>query len=499
MEDSEHIEDFKTNFNELVRSVTLFYDSLKKLKDDNVDQELIAIVNDYIEHLHSNVEGMKIGYKNFSEQIMKEIDECQTEIKKNEEEPKKQVDELLVALDVMKSGGSNNVVNKQDRDYITTKEEQLNKAKFIKEKFTKNINEKTEKWIMKVEEAEQKQDKEAEKVINTIEEMKEMMNKKNDEIQKISISETLEKKILFLYRNNKKSKMDVELVKKYPGSYMYREYMSDRRTANCDIFIDKGIDGENDDFIVKYMNDDDDSLIEDVKKMSIEKRNKFFDDLGFLELPLKKDIIMALSKNKDNEMMEAWRNRRVVRVNGQNNNEFIRLLQTKNLMNSLISNKFTKFIRYNEETKDFTIKIVLKYYDVIEDYLKNGKINNELVMKYRYDGNEDELMSEMEMIGITLNDEEKKEIQKSFGSKFLRGSMILLDEQYDSYLREWLGNDYKWKLIYRASEHRYTAESFHQYCNNKGPTLVLIKSSEGWIFGGYTTQSWSGWSIYIMI
>ena len=64
----------------------------------------------------------------------------------------------------------------------------------------------------------------------------------------------------------------------------------------------------------------------------------------------------------------------------------------------------------------------------------------------------------------------------------------LVSQQYDSYLREWVG-DYKWKLLYRASEHEYTAKSFHKYCDNKGPTLIVIKSSEGWIFGGYTTRS----------
>ena len=58
-------------------------------------------------------------------------------------------------------------------------------------------------------------------------------------------------------------------------------------------------------------------------------------------------------------------------------------------------------------------------------------------------------------------------------------------------------NDYKWKLIYRSSEHGYTGSSFHEYCDDvNGPTLVIIKSSEGWIFGGYTTQSWSGKGIY---
>ena len=80
-------------------------------------------------------------------------------------------------------------------------------------------------------------------------------------------------------------------------------------------------------------------------------------------------------------------------------------------------------------------------------------------------------------------------------SEFLPNTQ-LVNQQYDDKLREWLGNDFEWRLLYRASEHEYTAKSFHEYCNDKGPNLIVIKSSEGWIFGGYTTQSWSGYGIY---
>ena len=79
-------------------------------------------------------------------------------------------------------------------------------------------------------------------------------------------------------------------------------------------------------------------------------------------------------------------------------------------------------------------------------------------------------------------------------SEFLPNTEIG-SQQYDDKLREWLGNNYNWKLLYRASEHEYSAESFHEYCDDKRPTLVVIKSTTGYIFGGYTTQSWSGKSI----
>ena len=74
-------------------------------------------------------------------------------------------------------------------------------------------------------------------------------------------------------------------------------------------------------------------------------------------------------------------------------------------------------------------------------------------------------------------------------SQFLPNTKIV-GNQYDNVLREWIG-DYQWKLFYRASEHGYSANQFHKRCDNKGPTLIIIKSTDGWIFGGYTTRSWT--------
>ena len=62
--------------------------------------------------------------------------------------------------------------------------------------------------------------------------------------------------------------------------------------------------------IVMYMKDDN-SLEEDLKLMSYEK-SKLLDDLSYLELPIKKDMLNVIYRNDDNEIMEAWTNRVVV-------------------------------------------------------------------------------------------------------------------------------------------------------------------------------------------
>ncbi len=34
--------------------------------------------------------------------------------------------------------------------------------------------------------------------------------------------------------------------------------------------------------------------------------------------------------------------------------------------------------------------------------------------------------------------------------------------------------------------------NFHNNCDNKGPTLIVIKDTKGYVFGGYLSVSWTG-------
>jgi hypothetical protein len=51
-------------------------------------------------------------------------------------------------------------------------------------------------------------------------------------------------------------------------------------------------------------------------------------------------------------------------------------------------------------------------------------------------------------------------------------------------------NDQQWQLIYKASRDGYTAKAFHQYCDSCFPTMCVIRSKNGFIFGGFTTVAW---------
>ena len=47
-------------------------------------------------------------------------------------------------------------------------------------------------------------------------------------------------------------------------------------------------------------------------------------------------------------------------------------------------------------------------------------------------------------------------------------------------------------FLYRASKDGFKGEDFHKFCDKKGETVMMIKTTEGHIFGGYTDIDWTG-------
>ena len=48
-----------------------------------------------------------------------------------------------------------------------------------------------------------------------------------------------------------------------------------------------------------------------------------------------------------------------------------------------------------------------------------------------------------------------------------------------------------WYKCFRASEHKFLSAEFHKYCDNKGPTVTIVRSGSQ-LFGGFTDLSWDG-------
>ena len=162
------------------------------------------------------------------------------------------------------------------------------------------------------------------------------------------------------------------------------------------------------------------------------------------------------------------------------------------------SNKFTVLdyeVYYIENFKDY-INNICTYPDIVWNYIQTKDIPEELLQNVE---EEQDLLNDLDLIhAISFNIRLRVLRYLKNPSQFLPNTKIV-NNQYDNVLREWIG-DYQWKLQYRASEHGYSSKQFHASCDNiQRPTVIIIKSTEGWIFGGYTTQSWNGKSILLYL
>ena len=46
-------------------------------------------------------------------------------------------------------------------------------------------------------------------------------------------------------------------------------------------------------------------------------------------------------------------------------------------------------------------------------------------------------------------------------------------------------------FLFRASEHNFSCHKFHEFCDGKGPTITIVRSTSKHLFGGYASISWN--------
>ena len=73
-----------------------------------------------------------------------------------------------------------------------------------------------------------------------------------------------------------------------------------------------------------------------------------------------------------------------------------------------------------------------------------------------------------------------------------------MNSKYQDVLREWLAPlipaNAHWFNRYRASDHGFGAQTFHQKCDANGgigPSVTLVKVGR-FVFGGFSDKRWGG-------
>src|SRR5690606_32454027 len=82
--------------------------------------------------------------------------------------------------------------------------------------------------------------------------------------------------------------------------------------------------------------------------------------------------------------------------------------------------------------------------------------------------------------------------------KMFKGTTILTTGQ-SFQLIKWLGvgyEDSEWEVAWKGSKDGFNSNIFHQKCNGVGETITVIRSTDGWLFGGYNPDSWNSNSTY---
>ncbi|KAJ5079697.1 hypothetical protein M0811_04007 [Anaeramoeba ignava] len=91
-----------------------------------------------------------------------------------------------------------------------------------------------------------------------------------------------------------------------------------------------------------------------------------------------------------------------------------------------------------------------------------------------------------------------QELKKNFPQ--FADSEIITEEEYVKKLQEWINdNDFfsKMKKGFSAKIDGFNSKKWHSICDDKGKTLVIIKTKQNFIFGGFTQVGFNGNTEYI--
>ncbi|KAJ5073213.1 pep-cterm sorting domain-containing protein [Anaeramoeba ignava] len=144
--------------------------------------------------------------------------------------------------------------------------------------------------------------------------------------------------------------------------------------------------------------------------------------------------------------------------------------EEKEKLQNQISNLIDK-IRFIDFSKQ-ELKDILK-----EDLIPN-QISQKLIQFQKLQNQEKE-----------LNQFVEKENSLIFKSRIRLDSEIIKEKEYIEKLKEWINDDeffYKMKLGFSAKIDGFDCKNWHDKCDNKGKTLVIIKTEDNFIFGGFT-------------
>ena len=260
--------------------------------------------------------------------------------------------------------------------------------------------------------------------------------------------------------------------------------------------------------------------IEEIKEEKMNKLNKNINNLELLSKNLEesinklKDIYEKLNKNKEDVKTHIQRIFTKIR-NELNSREDSLLIEVEQIYNKYF---FGEDIIKQGEKLPNKIKRSLEKCKIIGNYNEENKIISLINECLTIENSIDEInkindsinkCNNLTNIDIVFIPKEENDTQinniiqniNNFGhvfksnDLFINSSIInnVLNKQ--NILANWIKEavnktNINSKLIFKMSIHGDKSEDFHKYCDNQGPTLILIQTTTNKIFGGFTPLNW---------
>ena len=254
------------------------------------------------------------------------------------------------------------------------------------------------------------------------------VNEVKNELEKASKKADRNGSKTYVLSDGKRKEVSNELVKNHQESLLNVNLIDiDSRNEKNEVEIDfrfKYLDE-----IVRYMGNE-----YDIDELNGIEFDEFCGELMEMRIPFRMDIMKRLC-NGFNEYGVGWKDRCVV-VNGSEYKMMINCMKWK-----------LSQLKYNKEIDGIECIIDGKYESFIQSfstYLQDKSKDDELrsVIDRKL------LNSFIDEYSLDMNNKDVQNFFYPIYSPFLKES-IINEEKYDTKLKEWVGSEYKWNLVYR--------------------------------------------------
>ncbi|KAK8803427.1 hypothetical protein WA158_001121 [Blastocystis sp. Blastoise] len=279
------------------------------------------------------------------------------------------------------------------------------------------------------------------------------------------------------------------VIESIPYSYIYEQSAEELRTNDGAIYL--GYDGN--DAIPYYFLDYLNNKEIDFDTFEYEEQLELIHLFEFCNLPLPEDL--TFSRMRRGKILRNYNQGNEVDliINGKKD-DIIKSFLIRNGKWMRLLDEYHNDGSVDVDPVDNSLYIEKKYqygdyiHQVIEYEDSDDEDYDQIFDDFRLKKMEFDIR---DLFGDDSVDSDKNNDKHIF--QYFVGTTILKKCSMERNLVVYLGKIKKWKLLYRASEHDYSASEFHKYCDNKGETVTLIKASynhDKYIIAGYTNQNW---------